>query len=104
MAERPTECALCERVLPLTFHHLIPKKVARRPRFQKRYDRDTLAAGIYLCRLCHRAVHRFFDELTLGERLNTLEALREDPSLARHRAWAQKQRRPGFRTARRKSD
>jgi hypothetical protein len=96
-------CALCERTLPLTFHHLIPKKVARRPRFQKRFDKATLAAGVDLCRLCHRAVHRFHDELTLGERLNTIEALRADPALAKHRVWAQRQRRPGFRTAKRKS-
>jgi predicted restriction endonuclease len=84
-------CALCGRVAPLTFHHLIPRKVHRRPRFRKHYDRETLAAGVDVCHLCHRAIHRFHDEMTLATRLNTLEALKDDPALARHAAWAAKQ-------------
>jgi hypothetical protein len=91
MSRSSGTCALCARNAPLTFHHLIPRKVHRRPRFRKRYDREALQAGIEVCRLCHRAIHRFHDEMTLALRLNTLAALREDPALARHAAWAAKQ-------------
>ena len=84
-------CALCAREAPLTFHHLIPRKVHRRPRFAKRYERMALAGGIDVCHLCHKAIHRFHDEMTLATTLNTLEALRADPALLRHSTWAAKQ-------------
>ena len=84
-------CALCGRSAPLTFHHLIPKKVHRRPRFARRYSKAELARGIDVCRLCHRAIHRFHDEMTLAQELDTLEALRADPALARHVRWAARQ-------------
>ena len=76
---------------PLTFHHLIPRKVHRRPRFAKRHAREVLAEGIDVCHLCHKAIHRFHDEITLATTLNTQEALRADPALLRHSAWAAKQ-------------
>ena len=89
MADR---CALCERELPLTFHHLIPRKAHRRPRFRKRMNRDTLALGVMICRLCHRGIHRRYDELHLANHLNTVEALASDPDLARHFAWVARQK------------
>jgi hypothetical protein len=84
-------CALCGRDAPLTFHHLIPRKVHRRRRFATRLSRAALAEGVDVCRLCHRAIHRFHDEMTLARHLCTLEALREDPALKRHAAWAARQ-------------
>ena len=88
-------CALCERTLPLTFHHLIPKKVARRPRFQKRFDKATLAAGVDLCRLCHRAVHRFHDEREEGAEINRLGSAEVRPFFS----WAMTQRSSILRQA-----
>lgn len=88
---RAGDCALCGRRAPLTFHHLVPRKVHRRPRFRRGYSREELATGVEVCSLCHSAIHRFHDEMTLATRLNTLEALRADPALARHAAWAAKQ-------------
>lgn len=92
MTCRTGTCALCRREALLTFHHLIPRKMHRRPRFRRRYDRETLAAGIDLCRLCHRGLHRLYDEMTLAERLNTLERLEADEAVARHVAWVRRQR------------
>ena len=86
-------CELCGRQQPLTFHHLIPRKVHRRPRFRKHYSREQLNQGIELCRLCHRAVHRLYSEMELAQRLNSLAALRADPAVARHLAWAARQKR-----------
>ena len=85
-------CALCARVTRLTFHHLIPRKMHRRPRFRKRHSREELNAGVDLCPRCHRGVHRLHDEMTLASSLNTLEALREDEAVARHVAWVARQK------------
>lgn len=79
--------------MPLSFHHLVPRKNHRKPWFQRHFSKEEMRSrGIWLCRECHRAVHRFFDEQTLGRRLNTLEALRAEPLLQRHIAWARKLR------------
>ena len=94
--QQQERCALCERETALTFHHLIPKKAHRRRRFRKRYDRATLAAGIRICRLCHRGIHKLYDEIDLAERFNTLTSLRNDEALQRHIAWVSKQQ-PGKR-------
>lgn len=78
--------------MPLTFHHLIPKKVHRRARFKKHFDKSDLQVGIAVCRLCHRGIHRQYDEMTLATRFNTAEALLADETLSRHFEWVGKQR------------
>ena len=90
-ANPPETCELCAAPRELTYHHLIPRKVHRRPFFRRNFDRETLHGGVYLCRLCHRAVHRFFDEMTLAKRYASLAALRAAPELQRHVRWARKQ-------------
>jgi hypothetical protein len=93
-ASKPADtCSLCGRQAALTFHHLIPRKVHRRPHFRKRYPREVLQQGIPLCVLCHQGIHRLYDELTLARRLSTLDALRADPAIQRHCQWVRKQRR-----------
>lgn len=89
----PDRCALCDRTVPLSFHHLVPRKNHRKPWFQRHFSKEDMRRrGVWLCRECHRAVHRFHDEQTLGRQLNTLDALREDPQIQRHVAWARKLR------------
>lgn len=78
--------------MPLTFHHLIPRKVHRRPHFKRRYDRETLNAGIMVCRRCHRGIHRQYDEMTLAKSFNSLEALLADAPLSAHFQWVAKQK------------
>ncbi|WP_078118042.1 hypothetical protein [Thiosocius teredinicola] len=87
-------CALCGRATELTFHHLIPRKVHRRPFFRKHYDKQQLQQGVDICRLCHKGLHRLYDEMTLAKRFNTLDALRADPMVQRHVSWVRKQRTP----------
>ena len=94
--ESATQCPLCRRPGPLTFHHLIPKKLHRRKRFRKRYSRDELAQGVHICRLCHNGVHRLFDEMTLGQEMNTLQRLQENEALQKHVRWVSKQRRQSW--------
>ncbi len=86
-------CELCNRDTALTFHHLIPRKMHRRPRFRKDFSREQLNAGVELCRACHTGLHRLFDEMTLAKRLNTLKALKADEAVQRHVSWVARQKR-----------
>lgn len=86
-------CPCCGRQVELTFHHLIPRKMHRRARFRKRYDRDTLQLGLFVCRACHSGIHRAYDEMTLATRFSTPQALLRDPTLQRHFRWVGRQRR-----------
>ena len=85
-------CALCGRRGALTFHHLIPRKLHRRPRFKKYYARAELARGIDICRLCHDGIHALYDEMTLAQSLRTFDDLKKDPRIRRHAAWVRKQK------------
>ena len=90
--ENARTCYCCRREVPLTFHHLIPKKVHRRARFRKHFDKTALQEGIAVCRLCHRGIHRQYDEMTLATQYNNAEALLADETLARHFEWVARQR------------
>jgi hypothetical protein len=86
-------CELCQRVEPLTFHHLIPRSMHRKPRFQKRYDkREMRSRGMNICRLCHNGIHDLIPEKELGDKYSTKELLLAHPGLARHVAWVRKQK------------
>ncbi|MAY25529.1 MAG: hypothetical protein CMK02_04410 [Polycyclovorans sp.] len=94
MAAPVKPCALCARTLALQFHHLIPRRNHRRTAYQRRFSLEEMRTrGVWVCRDCHRAIHRFFDEGQLGLALNTLEALAATPELQRHVEWARRQRR-----------
>lgn len=85
-------CPLCKRTTRLTFHHLIPRKMHRRNHFKKRYNKHTLQSGIFICRECHSAIHRFYDEMTLAKQYASLEALCSDDRLQQHFSWLAKRR------------
>ncbi|MEM8767218.1 MAG: hypothetical protein AAGE43_07230 [Pseudomonadota bacterium] len=90
---REGDCPFCGRRLPLTFHHLIPKKMHRRRRFQKTFSATELNAGVFICRDCHDGIHSRYSELELATHFRTPEALAADPDLSRHFAWVARQRR-----------
>ncbi len=90
--DKSGRCSLCQREVLLTFHHLIPKKVHRRPYFKKTYAKADLNQGIWVCRLCHNGIHDHYDEMTLAKRLQTLKKIQTDPQLQRHAAWVAKQK------------
>lgn len=64
----------------------------RRAHFKRHFSKEALQAGIRVCRLCHKGIHREYDEMTLARELNSLEQLREDPVLSKHFEWVAKQR------------
>ena len=87
----PGCCELCERRMPLTRHHLIPRSqhAALRARGASQAH---LARTLACCRQCHNAVHAAADEATLGASYDSREALLSHPAVARFVAWAAKQR------------
>jgi hypothetical protein len=88
-----TRCELCGREQPLTFHHLIPRAVHGKKRFQKRHTKQELRTrGLHLCRLCHHGIHDLISEKELAERFPTKAALLEHPALLKHIAWVKKQK------------
>jgi len=70
------DCCICERTLPLTWHHLIPRTTHSKMMRMHQYTQEHLnSRGIWVCRACHSAVHGMYDNYELGETYNTLEDL-----------------------------
>jgi len=86
-------CKLCNRDIDITFHHLIPVTLHTKKWYKKTYEKMYLKShGINLCKLCHKAVHKFWDEKTLGKQYNTTELLLESEEIQKHIEWAKKQK------------
>lgn len=84
----PECCELCGRGESLTKHHLIPRALHNKPRYRKRYSREErLTAIAWLCRSCHKHIHRLYSERELADRLNSIEALRHDAAIHTFVEW-----------------
>lgn len=86
------QCPFCLRCTHLTFHHFIPRKVHRRNYFKKNFRKHQLQAGVRICRSCHSAIHKFYNEMELAKNLNSAARLLADPKLAAHFRWIAKQK------------
>jgi hypothetical protein len=64
----------------ITEHHLVPRQRGGGPEHV-----------VPMCRPCHGHVHALFDNKTLAARLNTLDALRRAPEVARFVRFIRKQ-------------
>ena len=65
---KPSGCELCQRASPLTKHHLIPRTLHNKPRYQKRHSREErLTAIVWLCHPCHKHILRLYSERELAE-------------------------------------
>lgn len=94
------ECEMCTRVMPLTFHHLIPRET------HGKYINKALPEGVegeptrvflnhhgmMVCRQCHTHIHRLMPNDALAARLNTKERVLADPSVQRHVEFACRQK------------
>ena len=104
--EEPTDkraCQLCQRIMPLTDHHLIPRDVQKKYLKRGLMQEADRSRVLKCCRQCHNAIHRLFDHEVLAERLNTLEALLEEEKVQSWVAFASKQKAravSGLRVAR----
>ncbi|RLN99290.1 hypothetical protein DYB28_010343 [Aphanomyces astaci] len=84
-------CAMCERCVPLTEHHLIPRQV--HTRYLKRgFTREYLSRCIDICRACHSNIHSHIDNRTLADDFNTLEKLLAHDAISKYVAYARKQK------------
>ena len=91
--EKPPACSLCGREKKLQFHHLVPRALHRKRAVARTHARVDLAHhGIWVCRLCHHQIHRFFSSRELAESFHTPELLRVEPRMERFLRWARKQR------------
>eukprot|EP00288_Rhodomonas_lens_P018142 CAMPEP_0177713000 /NCGR_PEP_ID=MMETSP0484_2-20121128/12700_1 /TAXON_ID=354590 /ORGANISM="Rhodomonas lens, Strain RHODO" /LENGTH=268 /DNA_ID=CAMNT_0019224849 /DNA_START=87 /DNA_END=893 /DNA_ORIENTATION=- len=88
-------CPFCEREMPLTFHHLIPKCTHKTMKKKLGLGPKALNNGVDLCRPCHSAVHRTENNLTLAEKYNTTDKLLAHPAIQKWIGYAQKQKCEG---------
>jgi hypothetical protein len=84
-------CKLCQRIMPLTFHHLIPR--ATHTKMLHTFDRWTMRQrGIDICRPCHNTVHKTWDEMELAMKYNTLELLLATEQIQQFLKYARSQK------------
>ena len=87
---KPTACELCGSTSDhLNFHHLIPRALHGKKWFTERYTREFMKThGAWLCKFyCHKEIHTFIDERSMGRQYNTVEALLTHPAVAGYVRW-----------------
>jgi hypothetical protein len=82
-------CALCDREMKVTRHHLIPKETHSKM-LKKGYKESLLMKTAPVCRFCHSTIHRFFTNDELADHYNTIEKLLEDERVFKFARWASK--------------
>lgn len=86
-------CAMCEKLAPLTFHHLIPRSCHSNKWFSKRFTKEEMRSrGVMLCRKCHNFLHKQFTEKELGRELNCIEMILSHEVILKYVGWAKRQR------------
>lgn len=91
---KPDCCETCGRSIELSFHHLIPKKVHNKPTIQKLHAEKSLDHyGIWMCKDCHKKIHRLYDHKTLAEEYYTLKRLKSSAEFRKFIAWVRKQKK-----------
>eukprot|EP01062_Namystynia_karyoxenos_P081414 TRINITY_DN8953_c0_g1_i1.p1 TRINITY_DN8953_c0_g1~~TRINITY_DN8953_c0_g1_i1.p1 ORF type:complete len:242 (+),score=97.30 TRINITY_DN8953_c0_g1_i1:87-728(+) len=90
------QCELCERELPLTRHHVIPKTThdyylsgaGRKVGLTKEMCMHTIP----VCRPCHNAIHGVRNHRELAEDHRDRDTLLAIPELSKFVAWVRKQK------------
>ena len=91
---KPDCCETCRRSIELSFHHLVPKKVHNKPAIQKLHAEKSLDHyGIWVCKDCHKKIHRLYDHKTLAEEYYTLKRLKSSTEFRKFIAWVRKQKK-----------
>lgn len=85
------KCELCGRENQLNFHHLIPRTLHTNKWFKKKFTKEELNNGIYVCMYtCHREIHNQISEKDLGKYYNTVEKLLDHPIISKYVLWIKK--------------
>ena len=89
---RPDKCMTCNRGVKLTFHHLIPKKLHKKRKTILRLpETDLNHHGIWVCKDCHKKIHRLFTHEELSEEYYSIEKLKENETFRKFLNWVSKQ-------------
>jgi len=85
-------CELCGRVGVLTKHHLIPQCRHNNKKNKKIFDRKEVKhRTAMLCQSCHSKIHATFSNKILEQQYNTLESLKQHPSIQKFIKWINEQ-------------
>ncbi|TDL23483.1 hypothetical protein BD410DRAFT_162826 [Rickenella mellea] len=89
---RTNECEICERAIPLTYHHLIPRSVHDKVLKRKWHPESMINSVAWLCRQCHSAVHGVASNEKLAREYYTVELLLGREDIQKWKKYAAKQR------------
>ncbi|KAJ7759581.1 hypothetical protein B0H16DRAFT_594809 [Mycena metata] len=89
---RATECEICEREIPLTYHHLIPRSTHAKVVKKKWHPPSTLNSVAWLCRPCHSVVHHVASNEDLAQNYYSIPLLLQREDIQRWGKYASKQR------------
>ena len=83
-----TACEICDRdLVPLTYHHLIPRFVHAKVLKRGWHREDELQNVAWLCRACHSFVHHFAGHEDLARYYYTVELLLEQEEIQAFAKW-----------------
>lgn len=92
MGETYIPCEMCERELPTTSHHLIPKQIHSKGWCKKMFTKDEMNnRRADLCRDCHPYLHRTFTHTELGKQYNTIDLILANEDVVKFIKWVKKQ-------------
>ncbi|KAJ6589455.1 hypothetical protein B0H19DRAFT_923850 [Mycena capillaripes] len=89
---RGKECEICERQVPLTYHHLIPRSMHTKVLKKKWHPTSMLNSVAWLCRPCHTVVHQVATNEDLAQNYYTVSLLLQRDDIQRWGKYASKQR------------
>ncbi|KAJ7479591.1 hypothetical protein FB451DRAFT_1239362 [Mycena latifolia] len=89
---RTTECEICERAVPLTYHHLIPRSTHAKARKKGWHAESVLNSVAWLCRPCHTVVHQVATNEELAREYYSVTLLLQREDIQRWGRYASKQR------------
>ncbi|KAF9806362.1 hypothetical protein IEO21_08696 [Rhodonia placenta] len=89
---RAEACEICERDVPLTYHHLIPRAVHAKVRKRAWHPEVMLNSVAWLCRPCHSTVHHIASNEELARELYTIDKLLAREDVQKWRKYISKQR------------
>ncbi|KAI5115647.1 hypothetical protein M0805_009062 [Coniferiporia weirii] len=89
---RTHECEICDREVPLTYHHLVPRSTHARALKRGWHKEEMLNSVAWLCRPCHSVVHNVASNEDLARDFFTVERLLAREDVQRWRKYAAKQR------------
>lgn len=93
--DKPCCCELCGRDdTYLNFHHLIPRFVHGKGKFERQYEKDYMKHyGVWICKFgCHKTLHEFFSEKELAENFNSIDKILVNEKFQAYLKWYKKQK------------